>query len=663
MLKTNRLTILRSILLITLVLGSAALYQLGLLAARYGLYPPWAERLSPRAWLFWLAFLASLLGLLLVVGILIGTWTDRREKIFYTLGILFGYLQRLGRWNLLLFFFGIGLYAVIMLSPYGRFLRDSALRWLPFWLLSLAGTVWLKAAGLDRSWSESFLGALLISAAGYRLSIFTLDISISPFSLGWSEASRYYYASLYLSKRLYGESISPTVLHPSRYLLQAFPFLFTNTPIWIHRTWQVLLWLASIFTTAGLLARRFAIADRYQRWLFILWLFLFLIMPPVYYHLLVTVILVLWGYNKEKPWQTFTIVLIASAWAGISRINWWPVPGMIAATIYFLEEGLNERPLIRYLSKPVMWIGFGTLMAFLAQTAYISLSGNPSEQYSSSFTSDLLWYRLLPSATFSLGILPAIILVSTPLFLIIFNRLQRNWSNYHPIRYLGIMAMLAALFAGGLVVSVKIGGGSNLHNLDAYLTLLLIISTYAYLNRIIPDNDVASIQTQISPVILVITILVPIYFAINLSGWRNLPDRTLVQEALITIQEAVNATSINDNEILFISERQLLMFEDIQGTRLIPDYEKVFLMEMAMANNTNYLNALYDDLKNQRFSLIISEPLKIVYQDRSNAFGEENNAWVERVVKPILCYYEPITTLRKVRVELLAPRLEPGDCQ
>jgi len=47
---------------------------------------------------------------------------------------------------------------------------------------------------------------------------------------------------------------------------------------------------------------------------------------------------------------------------------------------------------------------------------------------------------------------------------------------------------LLVLLAGGLVVSTKIGGGSNLHNLDAYLTLLLVVGGWCYYTRTNPDD-------------------------------------------------------------------------------------------------------------------------------------------------------------------------------
>ncbi|MCK7481599.1 MAG: hypothetical protein M0C28_33795 [Candidatus Moduliflexus flocculans] len=57
----------------------------------------------------------------------------------------------------------------------------------------------------------------------------------------------------------------------------------------------------------------------------------------VYYHLEVMVILPLLFVSVKKPWQTLLVVIIASLWAGISRVNWFPMPAMIAIAIYLLE--------------------------------------------------------------------------------------------------------------------------------------------------------------------------------------------------------------------------------------------------------------------------------------------------------------------------------------
>ena len=44
-------------------------------------------------------------------------------------------------------------------------------------------------------------------------------------------------------------------------------------------------------------------------------------------------------------------------------------------------------------------------------------------------------------------------------------------------------------------------------------------------------------------------------------------------------------------------------------------------------------------LRAQRFAAIVVDPLSYRLLGRNYAFGEENNAWVQWVVEPVLCYY------------------------
>ena len=72
---------------------------------------------------------------------------------------------------------------------------------------------------------------------------------------------------------------------------------------------------------------------------------------------------------------------------------------------------------------------------------------------------------------------------------------------------------------------------------------------------------------------------------------------------------------------------------------------------------SHYLGQFYRDLEDQRFALIISEPLSTHYKSPQDSFGSENNAWVRRVSQYVLCYYHPLETLRKVQMQILIPRV------
>jgi len=626
---------------------------------------------------------AGLLGLAVEVALLAFVLAQKTETLLRGQRCLQGFLRRLGRYNLLLFSGAIGVYAALLLGRYGKYFEFASIRLLLFVLLAATGYYFLQAAGLTWEHGKLLAGSILISAVGYKIASYLPGISTFPFSLGWSEASRYYYASLFFSQRIYGMAVPPSVLHPSRYLLQAIPFLVPESPLWLHRLWQVILWLTTSAGAAYCLARRLAISGRFMRRSFLAWTFLFLQIGPVYYHLLVPVMLVLVGtatgqkfadqsrVRRRAFWQTLGVVTLASAWAGISRVNWFPLPGMLAATLYLLETHFQERPVWKYILPPAIWIAVGGPAALASQALYALLSGNPARQFTTSFTSDLLWYRLLPNATYPLGVLPAVLLVTLPFGLLIFEWMATHRAYYHLIRYSIIGTFLCALFLGGLVVSAKIGGGSNLHNLDAYLTLLLVAGAYLVFDKAVSDRPLpqpkASTREAIAvplqgtatmPVVL--ALLIVAFFTLTSGESIRLPASELTQRFLDELRNMVGQAVKGGGEVLFLSERHLLTFGYLEDVPLVPDYEKVFLMEMAMAGDPEYLGRFHADIQARRYAMIVSEPLLTNIKGRTENFPEENNAWVEQVSRPILCAYEPLLEGGKgIRVDVLVPR--PGE--
>jgi hypothetical protein len=590
----------------------------------------------------------------------------------------------------LTFLLSLALFPLLVMGPAGSLLTNLPLRLAVFLLLVLGGA-WL----MQRAWAGlRFPAALLLTAliygSVYKLASFIPDVSTYPFALSWSEISRYYYASLFFAEKLYGTPLPLSVLHPTRYLMQSLPFLLTHSPLWLHRLWQVILWVGMSGLASGLLWRRLAGARGLEHTAreysgvraqglglgFVLFSFLFLFQGPVYYHLLVMVSLILWGCDSQRPWRTLILVLIASLWAGVSRINWLPVPGMLAAALYFLERPLaaeapENKPaslpsMARYLLPPALWVMLGTAAGTLSQQAYQTLSGNPPELFGSSFSSDLLWYRLLPNPTYPLGILPSAVLVSLPLLLLSAVKLWHTWRRVHPLRLLGLAGILLVLFAGGVVVSVKIGGGSNLHNLDAYLVLLLVVCGALglgalRLERPQPSPFQPRLPAWLEPLLLALTVAIPLAYALTTGGALPKRDFAAAESALQAVAQAVAQADQQGGEVLFISQRHLLtlgMLGEIT-TPLVPDYELVFLMEMAMSGNRFYLDAFQSGLQAQRYALIVSGPLTTNLQGRAHSFGEENDAWVIEVSQPILCYYEPILKLKDPALMLLAPRQSP----
>ena len=54
-------------------------------------------------------------------------------------------------------------------------------------------------------------------------------------------------------------------------------------------------------------------------------------------------------------------------------------------------------------------------------------------------------------------------------------------------------------FGGGLAVSVKIGGGTNLHNLDAYMVLLLVATAELGFGRFAPPKGGKAAKPLVVP--------------------------------------------------------------------------------------------------------------------------------------------------------------------
>jgi hypothetical protein len=295
----------------------------------------------------------------------------------------------------------------------------------------------------------------------------------------------------------------------------------------------------------------------------------------------------------------------------------------------------------------------GALTAVAASRAYAAVSGNPVGEFASSFSSDLLWYRLLPSATYPLGVLPAILLASAiPLLLIVLWARNRPRA-LHPIRWAGLAGGLAVMFAGGLVVSAKIGGGGNLHNLDAYLVLLLILIVYLLFGSVATEATEAFAVWRPSMAMLGAGVLIPVAFALaSAPSWQAL-DFEAGRSTVTSVTQAVRQASGDGQEVLFISERHLVAFEHL-GVPLEPDYEKVYLMEMAMAGNAAYLEAFEADLSVHRFGLIVTEPLNTRLLGSEYTFGEENDVWARHVATPLLRFYR--TGIDLGGVWLMVPR-------
>ncbi len=554
-------------------------------------------------------------------------------------------LPDLGREN---WGFGFRVYLLALTGGINLLLLQSARRKVNPWLM----------------WAGLTMLAGAVFAAGWALR----SVTSYPFSLGWSEGNRIWdYSILFGSSRYTPAADSPikAFITTGRSLLWAVAFLIPGLNIAGFRLWDGLLWV----WPALLLGWTLVGGAKGSRWIqlaFIVWTFLFLNQGPIYAPLVISAVLTVLAVRCR--WTPLSVVLVMAAayYARISRWTWEYSPGLWAGMLAllaaqapgFTRQGWKQlvRPAAlgvagylgaQFIPTIVNWVnsGFGTVKApALVAKIGESVSRQP-----------LLWDRLLPNSTYSLGILLGTLWAGLPLVLLLIASRKRGLWRPNGLQMFGAAAVAAAFLVVGVIISTKIGGGSNLHNLDMYWITMLLIGGWALREWLNQTPDRPTVTPWVGA-LLVLTLVLPGAYAARTAYPLELPDRQTTAEALTAVQTAVQDAA-GRGLVLFMDQRQLLTFGEVSGVELISEYEKKYVMDMAMADNQKYFAGFHADLKAHRFALIVSEPLRLKIQNvDETSFTQENNAWVTWVSKPVLTYYEPLLTLEEVGVQLLVPK-------
>ncbi len=653
----SRLTFWRVVLALSVVLPFLSVIQILGSANKLGV-----DLSVSKSWMGFVIFL-SLIGLLSLL-FFISTWTRYRELMLF--GAEFpervsGNLHWLSIPVLTVALVG---FTVVFMLPFAQkfFGGLGWMRFLIFWTFSLIGIWGIKFFRRDTSWFVALIAIVLCQSTLHLLLIYWPRVTDYPFAMGWSETSRFYYPSLFLSEKVYGHGYPWPILHPTLHLLLAPPYFF-DAPLWAHRAWQVAIRYILVGAVVPALMTRLSIPGRAARWLVGLWMFLFLFMGPIYFHLAIPVIILLLGFSSQNDRRTWIAVILASIWCGWSRVNWYPMPGIIAAALYLMEVPYQGKKKSNYLLKPALWFIVGTLIALVAQRIYVALSGVPDIGiFYTSLASDLLWYRLWPNASYFLGILPGALLASLPIWIAMFVVVRSQKNDWHPLRLALIFSALLVLFLGGLVVSLKIGGGANLHNMDAYFSLLLIVLAYLIFARYQPEHGERAQPVPLHWLLMFSLMIMPAwsYLQFNIGSVNYDPART--QDVLIKLQGYVDQANARGGKILFITQRHLLSMHMLNNVTLVPEYEREDLMEIAMSDNTPYLEKFRKDMEAQRFALIVVDPLNYNVLSKNRSFSEENNVWVLRIMKSILCNYKEEAIFPADEIALYVPQEGERQC-
>lgn len=574
------------------------------------------------------------------------------------------------RW-LLAVLFALGISALFLHTLHGSVMTGVWLRGFIFggalllaaWLLTDDAHI-LSIDGVLR-------GAVVLGSAFTLMNEFKTAVAY-PFSLGWSEGNRMWDYSTLFGRHLYDYPAGiklPAYIDLGRQSLWGLPFLLPQPSILLVRAWSAFLYTIPCAILGWMLFRHKG--TRRSTWLLLgLWSMLFLYQGPIYTPLILAAMLVV--IASALPWWLGAILTgVAGYYAYISRSTWVFAPAMWGALIAFLQV---EPPGVK--SPKQRWgraiaIGLGGLTGGLVVSKIVDMleaiargkstagAGISISGISNMVTRQpLLWERLWPNTTYAPGIVLGLLMASGALGVLLILLARHLPKRLDGWQKLLAWAEVLAFLVVGIIVSVKIGGGSNLHNVDMFLITLLILAALFWKNGAVVWLREAKHTRLVVQGLLLLAVLYPASQGMFSATPLLLPSHSEAMEAVENIQLAVNEHK--EGEVLFIDQRQLLTFGFIEKLPLVgPQYEKKRMMDQAMADNEKFFAPFYEDLRAHRFSLIVSEPLRVNYQTVTyeGGFSHENNAWVNWVSVPILCLYEPIETNETFAYQLLIPRV------
>jgi len=523
-----------------------------------------------------------------------------------------------------------------------------------------------------------------------------VGVTSHPFSLGWSEGNRLWDYSMLFGRSRYqfpDGVVGAAFSGQGRQALWGLPFLFSGVTIE-----QIRLWSALVFTIPYILLGWLIFQPQKclaKPWFWMgLWVFLFLNQGPIYTPLILSAILIA-GIRHRPLWIALPLIFLSSYYMHINRITWIFAPTMWAVMIALADTVQVEKDknfsrhhgyrifaygLAGLLGSFGIGGGWERLVSYFKKVSPSSIDISrlniidPQTQLGSDRLEDLaqagftvtnqplLWERLWPNPTYGMGIVVSLLVAVGPLIvLLIYLACSKRW-KLNVWQAVTMLSMLLAFLAVGIVASVKIGGGSNLHNLDMFLIGLVFTAVLAW--EVGGHRLMMSLEEQPLTIqgLLFLIVAIPVFMPIIGAHPLILPPQEKTDWTLELLQAEVDRVVGEGGEVLFMDQRQLLTFDYIQDVPLVPEYEKKKVMDMAMSADNQYFAAFYEDLSEHRFGLIVTDPQRIRYAEDDEAWGEENDAWVQWVSEPLLCYYRPQYTVKKTHVWLLTPREDISDC-
>jgi hypothetical protein len=571
---------------------------------------------------------------------------------------------------------------IFQYTDYGAIITGLATR-LTIWLiLVLLGSFLLSKDQELIAFYPLMLATLVVSTAFSAATDF-ISVSNNPFSLGWSEGNRLWDFSLAFGQRHYDYPQNKEIFvytDIGRQIVNGLPFIFNGVTIWMARFWWALM-DTGLYAVLGIVIFWRAGEKGKPLILLGLWTYLFINQGPIHSPLVICAILVSLAWGKSY-WIAVPLLVISGYFAQMSRFTWMFAPAMWILLLEFSSQTVAKNPgrswwrsialALAGLTGGVFWPALQTLLIqstnspIPADTIGSTTVESSINAVNFALDQGLLWYRLLPNATYGQGVILGLAQALIPILIIVAFLLSTDRWDIHLWQKIILSSILLTFTFVGLIMSAKIGGGGDLHNLDMLLIGMLFVSAIAWKNGGRELFIDAKLLPAFIKVVMVILLIAPgLRFAIEMKPLLRRSTQEEIATALKAIRDQVE-TLATDSQVLLMDQRQLLTFGYIQ-TPLIVEYEKKYVMDQALVGNQAYFHEYYLKLSEGYYDLIISEPLNTRERGSGDIFGEENDAWVEWVSVPTLCFYEEVEAPENLRnvlqVVMLVPRDVPDGCE
>jgi len=591
---------------------------------------------------------------------------------------LYSAVPQAARWVLATFFIILP-WVFIYYSPWGGLFTGFFTRSLLFAFSTVAAALLLTERKSNLLSWRAVLLSLLFVGSGLVIGDAFVRVTDYPLALHWSEGNRMWDYSVLFGRERYAYPPEKDIfvwIDAGRQTLWGLIFLWPNVGIAGVRAWSALL-TTMPYALLGWFAFRPLKEARQQWFLAGLWTLVFLNQGPIYAPLILSAILVTFS-RRRKLWIAIPLIALAGTYAGTSRFTWSFAPA-IWAVLLTLSDGvllhgkIRSRDWLRasVLGLSGLWgrglpILQGIISGLLSPSSGGVVSSGPGEQNVNNLeslqavatTQPFTWHRMLPNDVFPPGIILGLLAAAGPLLILLVYLIRKKEWKTVPLQRVVIGGALLAFLAVGLVVSAKVGGGADLHNLDMLLVTFVLLAGVAWEAGLYKKLSEWVQSNRFVQAMLCAMLLIPALFPLYSGAPLSLPD----DERIAYIMERIDANvscAVQYGPVLFLDQRQLLTFRYQQTVPLNPEYEKKYVMDHALADNRIFFDGFVEDLEAHKYALIVGELEDTVFRGRNSEYGdsliEENNAWKRWVSRSLLRYYESVHDFRDAGVEIFMP--------